>query len=52
MDDITEIKEHIIIINDELGETVKAVANIEGQLVWITRLLALLLGASIVEYFI
>ncbi len=51
MEDLAEIRKRITVINEELGDTQKSVAKIEGQLIWIRYLLMGVLGVTILEYF-
>ena len=51
MEDLTEIRKSIKVINEELGDTQISVAKIEGQLIWIRYLLMGVLGVTILEYF-
>ena len=51
MEDLSEIRKSIKVINEELGDTQVSVAKIEGQLIWIRWLLTALLGAIIGTYF-
>lgn len=52
MNDLAEIRRRVEVINDELGETQKSVAEIRGELRWIRWLLMGALGAMIGQYFI
>ena len=52
MDDLTEIKERVKVINEELGETRDIVFEMRGEMRWIRWLLMGLLGAMIAQYFI
>lgn len=52
MNDLAEIRKRIEVINEELGETQKSVAKMEGELKWIRILLIAILGTIIAGNFL